>query len=85
MIACVTYHGKMAYMHNNHIGNHPLWDLALSLIPLSLAIYGTITGTAVLRSSRSDRVKDPFFYWFTLAFEYGLFAWLFSLFILGIS
>jgi hypothetical protein len=73
----------MAYVRNDYIGNHPLLCLALSLIPLSHAIYGTITATAVFKSSKTDRVKSPFSYWFTLAFEYGLFAWLFNLF--GIS
>jgi hypothetical protein len=69
-------------MHN--IGNHPLVYLIFSLIPLGLAIYGTTTGTAVVKSSRFDRVKNPFGYWFTLAFEYGLFAWFFSLAIIGL-
>jgi hypothetical protein len=51
--------------------------LALSLIPLSLAIYGTVTGTAVMKSSRVERAKNPIDYWLVLAFEYGFFAWLF--------
>lgn len=71
-------------MGRDDIANHPLLSLALSLIPLSLAVYGTITGKAVLKSSRSDRSKQPFDYWLTLAFEYGLFVWLFSLFIRGV-
>jgi hypothetical protein len=74
----------MAGMWHDNIATHPLLNLALSLIPLSLAIYGTVTGTAVLKSSRADRYKEPVSYWSTLAFEYGLFAWLFSLFIRGV-
>jgi hypothetical protein len=67
----------MAGMGHDNIGNHPFWSLALSLIPLSLAVYGTVTGTAVMKSSRVKRTKNPVQYWLTLAFEYGLFAWLF--------
>jgi hypothetical protein len=76
---------NMAYMRHDYIGNHPLLCLALSLILLSHAIYGTITGTVVSRGSRVDRVKNPVSYWLMLAFECGVFAWLFSLFVLGIS
>ena len=61
----------------DNIHFHPFWALALSVIPLSLAIYGTVTGTAVVKSAKYERAKSPFGYWFTLAFEYGLFAWLF--------
>jgi hypothetical protein len=64
-------------MSHDSIGDHPLWALALSLIPLSLALYGTVTGTAVLKRSKVERAKNPVEYWFLLAFEYGLFAWLF--------
>jgi hypothetical protein len=71
-------------MGRDNIANHPLLSLALSLIPLSLAIYGTVTGKAVLKSSRYDHSKQPFGYWLTLAFEYGLFVWLLSLFIRGV-
>lgn len=71
-------------MGRDDIANHPLLSLALSLIPLSLAMYGTVTGKAVLKRSRADRSKQPFDYWLTLAFEYGLFVWLFSLFIRGV-
>jgi len=67
----------MAGMVHDSIQDHPLWALALSLIPLSLAIYGTVTGTAVMKSSRLERAKNPIQYWLMLAFEYGLFAWLF--------
>jgi hypothetical protein len=63
-------------MHDN-IAFHPFWALALSLIPLSLAIYGTVTGTAKIKSAKYERTNNPFGYWFTLTFEYGLFAWLF--------
>jgi hypothetical protein len=52
----------------------PLLYFFLSLIPLSLALYGTVTGTAVLKSSRVERAKNPIQYWFLLAFEYGLFV-----------
>ena len=62
-------------MHDN-IRFHPFLALALSLIPLSLAVYGTVTGTAVMKKSRIERSKNPVQYWFLLAFEYGLFAWL---------
>jgi hypothetical protein len=66
----------MAAMGHDNLGNHPVWALALSLIPLSLAIYGTATGTAVMKRSRIERAKNPVQYWLMLAFEYGLFAWL---------
>jgi hypothetical protein len=49
----------------------------LSLIPLSLAVYGTVTGTAVLKSSRVERAKNPIDHWLILAFEYGILIWLF--------
>lgn len=61
-------------MTHDNIRNHPFWALSLSLIPLSLAIYGTVTGTAVIKRGKYDRTESPFGYWFTLAFEYGLFA-----------
>ena len=64
-------------MGRDDIQHHPFLSLALSLIPLSLAIYGTVTGTAVFKRSRAERAKSPFNYWLTLAFEYGLFVWLF--------
>jgi hypothetical protein len=63
-------------MMRDDIRNHPFLSLALSLIPLSLAIYGTVTGTAVIKSSKVNRSSDPIEYWVVLAFEYGLFAWL---------
>lgn len=75
----------MTGMWRDNIANHPLLSLALSLIPLSLAMYGTVTGTAVLKSFKADRYKEPVSYWSTLAFEYGLFIWLFSLFIRGVQ
>jgi hypothetical protein len=75
---------SMTGMWHDNIANHPLLSLALSLIPLSLAIYGTVTGTAVFKTSRADRSKQPFNYWLTLAFEYCLFVWLFSLFLRGV-
>jgi hypothetical protein len=68
---------SMAGMGHDNIRNHPFLCLALSLIPLSLAIYGTVTGTAVMKSSKVERAKNPIEYWLVLAFEYGLFAWLF--------
>lgn len=67
-------------MGNDSIKEGPLF-LAISLIPLSLAIYGTVSGTAVFKMSKVERTKDPVQYWLMLAFEYGLFVWLFSLFI----
>jgi hypothetical protein len=63
-------------MSHDSIQNHPLWALALSLIPVSLALYGTVTGTAVVKSAKVERAKNPVGYWSLLAFEYGLFAWL---------
>jgi hypothetical protein len=63
-------------MGHNNTGNHLLLNLAVSLIPLSLAVYGTVTGTAVMKSARIERAKNPVQYWLLLAFEYGLFAWL---------
>jgi hypothetical protein len=57
-------------MHDS-IAFHPFWALALSLIPLSLAVYVTVTGTAMFKSEKSNRSTEPFNYWFTLAFEYG--------------
>lgn len=63
-------------MWHDNIRDHPLVCLALSLIPLSLALYGTVTGTAVLKSSRVERAKNPVQYWALLALEYGVFAWL---------
>ena len=74
----------MAGMGRDDIANHPFLSLAISLIPLSLAIYGTVTGTAVVKSAKYDRSKEPFGYWLTLTFEYGVFAWLFSEFIRGL-
>jgi hypothetical protein len=68
-----------AGMVHDDIRNHPLLALAISLIPLSLAIYGTITGTAVFKNSKVELSKNPFQYWLLLVFEYGLFAYLFSL------
>ncbi len=67
----------MAGMRHDDIRFHPFWALALSVIPLSLAIYGTVTGRAVIKREKYERSTEPFGYWFTLAFEYGLFAWLF--------
>jgi hypothetical protein len=64
----------MASMRQEDIQNHPFWSLAISLIPLSLALYGTVTGTAVIKQSRVERAKNPIQYWFLLAFEYGLFV-----------
>jgi len=64
-------------MGHDDIRNHPFWSLAASLIPLSLALYGTITGTAVMKTSRVERAKNPIQYWLMLGFEYGLFAWLY--------
>ena len=61
-------------MMHDDIRFHPFWALALSLLPLSLAIYGTVTGTAVMRLSRVERAKNPLHYWVLLAFEYGLFC-----------
>jgi hypothetical protein len=75
----------MAGMGHDYVGNHPLLCVALSLIPLALAIYGTLTETAVFKNTKIERAKNPFQYWAVLAFEYVLFAWLFSLFITGIS
>jgi hypothetical protein len=72
-------------MRNDYVGNHPLLCLALSLIPLSLSLHGIITGTAVFRDSKWDHAKEPFGYWLAIAFECGLFVWLFGLFILGIA
>ena len=46
-------------MRNDYIGNHPLLCLALSLIPLSLSLYGILTGTAVFRSSRWSHDEEP--------------------------
>jgi hypothetical protein len=63
-------------MMHDDIRFHPFLALAISLIPLSLAVYGTVTGTAVMKKSRIERSKNPVQYWFLLAFEYGLFAWL---------
>jgi hypothetical protein len=57
--------------------------LLISLIPLSLAIYGTVTGTAVIKNSKVYRAKNPFQYWFVLAVEYAMFAFLISFVILG--
>ena len=64
-------------MVHGDIRNQLFWDLASSLIPLSLAIYGTVIGTAVIRSSRIERAKDPIGYWLLLTLEYGAFVWLF--------
>ena len=68
-------------MRQDDAASYPFLYLAISLIPLSLAIYGTVTGKAVMRTTLADRSKQPFDYWLTLAFEYGLFLWLFSRFI----
>ena len=63
-------------MLGGSLHEHPVWALLLSMIPLSLAIYGTVTGTVVLKHSKVARAKNPIAYWLTLAFEYGLSAWL---------
>ena len=63
-------------MPHGSLNDHPVWALLLSLIPLSLAVYGTVTGMAVLKHSKVSRATNPIEYWLTLAFEYGLFAWL---------
>jgi hypothetical protein len=68
----------MAGMGHDNIRNYPLLCFFLSLIPLCLAIYGTVTGTAVIKRSSVDRAKNPIQYCFVLAFVYGLFAWLFN-------
>jgi hypothetical protein len=68
----------MAGMRHDNIKNYPLLCFFLSLIPLYLAISGTVTGTAVFKSSRVERSKNPIQYWLLLVFEYGLFAWLFT-------
>jgi len=75
----------MAGMGHDDIRNHPLLCLALSLIPLSLAIYGTVTGTAVMKTSKIERAKNPVQYWLMLAIEYGLFALLVIIAISNIS
>ncbi len=62
-------------MHDS-FGQHPFWTLALSLILLSLAIYGTVTGRVWLRVMTYSRAKDPFYYWFAIAFYYGASMWL---------
>jgi hypothetical protein len=72
-------------MRSDYVGNHPLLCLALSLIPLSLSLHCIITGTAIFKGSRWDHDKEPTGYWLTIAFEGGMFVWLFSLFILGIA
>ena len=72
-------------MGSGYVGDHPLLCLALSLIPLSLSLHGIITGTAIFKGSRWDHDKEPTGYWLTIAFECGMFVWLFSLFILGIA
>ena len=66
-------------MGRDDIQHHPFLSLALSLIPLSLAVYGTITGTAVLRNAKVERAKNPVGYWFLLALEYGFFALMLSI------
>lgn len=66
-------------MRSGDIANYPLLGIGVSLIPLSLAIYGTVTGTAVFRSFRTERTKDPFGYWFVIISEYGFFIWIFLL------
>jgi len=74
---------SMADVSHDDISNSPFPCLALSLIPLSLAMYGTFTGTAVLKWGKVHRSENPFRYWLWLAIEYALFAVLFGLFIVG--
>jgi len=45
-------------MMRDDLPHYPLLSFALSLIPLSLAIFGTVTGTAVFRSSRVARAEN---------------------------
>jgi len=48
----------MAGMGHDNIGNHPFWSLVLSLIPLSLAVYGTVTGTAVMKKFKGEAHQE---------------------------
>jgi hypothetical protein len=66
----------MAAMGHEDIRSHPFLCMAISLIPLSLAVYVSVTGTAVLKWTRIGRAKNPIQYWLLLALEYGLFVWL---------
>ena len=75
----------MASAMHNDFRAHPFWTLALSMIPLSLAIYGTATGRVWLRAVTYTRAKDGFYYWFALAVYYGASAWLIVTAIAAIS
>jgi hypothetical protein len=45
----------------------------------------TLIDAPVIKNSKWVHDKEPFGYWLTIAFECGLFVWLFGLFILGIA
>jgi hypothetical protein len=64
-------------MHD-HFSQHPYWTLALSLFPLSSAIYGTVTGRVSLTGQAKtwSRADDPVYFWFALACQYGIFVFL---------
>jgi hypothetical protein len=64
----------MPGMVHDNIRNHPVIGMVISLLPLGLAIYGTVTGTAIVKSSKVERAKNPAQYWLALALEYGLFV-----------
>jgi hypothetical protein len=57
--------------------DNPVLEVAISLIPLGLAIYGTVTGTAVIKSSKIERAKNPIQYWLLLGLNtVSLYGWL---------
>ena len=70
-------------MVHGDIQDSPLLCLGLAMVPLGLAIYGTTTGIAVLRSAKVYRAKNPFQYWLLLVFEYAAAGCLIGLFIQG--
>jgi len=73
----------MAGMRGIDISESPFLCLCLAMIPLGLALYGTITGTAVLRSARIERAKNPMQYWLMLLVEYAGAAILIAMFVHG--
>jgi hypothetical protein len=70
---------------NDSFRRLPFGLLALSLITLFAAIYGTVTGRVWLRSDTYSRAKNPEYYWFALAFYYFVSALLIGTAISSIS
>ena len=71
----------MASEMSNDLLHHPFWTLALSLIPLSFAVYGTVKGRVWVWYwiEAPSRTENPLRFWFAI----GLYYVIFGLFILN--